>query len=406
ETEPERDRKNFLRQLRETSEAVLQRPGRIFPFVAVNTRRANHLELLKNATANMGFVGVKLYPSLGFRIDSDAMAEVVDFCAGNDLPITMHCNHGGFAKDAASVEFCDPEHWTEHLGLHENLKICFAHFGGIEGLFGTSDEDTEWTNKIVAFMHGFPNVFADLSFHVDMMRDAAIETRYFEKLNGFLTQPSIGDRILFGTDSWLVRQHLGERNYWKFFEDRLSAAHFAQIADANPQRFLGLPQAAGGVRPNITRHVEFIRSNRKSVGAEPAAWVKAAIAEPFTINRFAPEWTPNNKAHVVTFAVLKEQMTKAQRDAGFRQAGDFHLRELLYFKPDQFPEAIFKQKCDALALRLCKVAKEQPNTELESGVTTDSAFDSVRDLVGSGEETIAVMGGVIDSLFRFAEEPQ
>jgi len=104
--------------------------------------------------------------------------------------------------------------------------------------------------------------------------------------------------------------------------------------------------------------------------------------------------------------VLKEQMTKAQKDAGFRSAGDFHLRELLYFKPDQLPAAIFNQQCDALALRLCKVAKEQQNTALENGVTSDSAFNSVRDLVGSGEETIAVMGGVIDSLFRFAEEPQ
>jgi predicted TIM-barrel fold metal-dependent hydrolase len=406
ETEPELDRKNFQRQLRETSEAVLQHPGRVFPFVAVNTRRANHLELLKSATSTMGFVGVKLYPSLGFRIDSDAMADVVDFCADNDLPITMHCNHGGFSKDAASVKFCDPEHWTEHLGQHENLRICFAHFGGIEGLFGTSEEETEWTDKIVAFMNGFPNVFADLSFHVDMMRDSAIEKRYFETLRTFLNQPNVGDRILFGTDSWLVRQHLGESNYWQFFENRMTAAEFAQIADTNPHRFLGLPQAAGGIRPNITSHVEFIRSNRMSVGAEPAAWVKAAIAEPFTVNRFAPEWTPNNKAHVVTFAVLKEQMTKAQKDAGFRMAGTFHLRELLYFKPDQLPEAIFNQQCDALALRLCKVAKEQPNAALENGATPESAFDSVRDLVGSGEETIAEMGGVIDSLFRFAEEPQ
>jgi hypothetical protein len=97
-------------------------------------------------------------------------------------------------------------------------------------------------------------------------------------------------------------------------------------------------------------------------------------------------------------------MTKAQKDAGFKNAGTLHLRELLYFRPDSLPPDIFAQQCDALALRLCKVAKEQ-SVDLEGGVTSNAAFESVRELVKSGEETVAVMGGMIDSLFRFAEEP-
>ena len=199
ETEPERDRVLFERQLRETHEAMLQRPGRIFPFVAVNTRRKTHRTILERAINQMGFVGVKLYPSLGYPIaDSDEMADVIDFCADNALPVTMHCNHGGFAKNKESVAFCDPEHWVDHLARRPETKICFAHFGGIEGLFGTTNEETEWTNHIVQLMGDFDNVFADISFHTDIMgaKQQAIREKYFTKLKDFLAQPRVGDRIV------------------------------------------------------------------------------------------------------------------------------------------------------------------------------------------------------------------
>ena len=40
--EPTRDAENFRRQIKGTSAAALARPGRILPFIAVNTRRTNH----------------------------------------------------------------------------------------------------------------------------------------------------------------------------------------------------------------------------------------------------------------------------------------------------------------------------------------------------------------------------
>ncbi len=157
--------------------------------------------------------------------------------------------------------------------------------------------------------------------------------------------------------------------------------------------------------PNIQRHVLFMRANRLSVGAPPAAWLQQAIADPFVVNRYSPDWTPNNQAHVVTFVMLKEQMTKAQREAGFVTAAGLHLRELLYFKPSTTPPDIFEQQCDGLALRMCQTALKNAASH-EEGVTSESAFEAVRQLIRSGDATLGECGSVIDSLFRFAQEPE
>jgi predicted TIM-barrel fold metal-dependent hydrolase len=407
-SEPDRDRILFERQLRETQEAMLQRPGRIFPFVAVNTKRKSHRAVLERAIMQMGFVGVKLYPSLGFPIaGSEDMVDVIDFCADNALPITMHCNHGGFAADAPSVLFCDPEHWVDHLARRPETKICFAHFGGIEGLYGTSAEETDWTNHIIQLMEDFDNVFADLSFHVDMMVDKPTEKKYFDTLNAFLERPRVGDRILFGTDSWLLRMHLGERAYWHYFEDQLGPASFARIAEANPRRFLGIPSAGVAAGPSITSHIRVLQENRTQVGALPAAWLQAALGPDvkFIPQRFPPHWTPNNAAHKVANVVMRGQMTKSQQDAGFTVAGTLRMKELLFFRGGSPGTDQFRQQCESLAKRLCKVASDN-SVGLEDSVTPASAQAAVLHIVESDDDTIATLGGVIDSQFRFVGEPQ
>jgi len=47
----------------------------------------------------------------------------------------------------------------------------------------------------------------------------------------------IRDRILFGTDFFMNRVRLKDKNYWSYFEDRLGT-DFETIAGVNPQRFL------------------------------------------------------------------------------------------------------------------------------------------------------------------------
>jgi len=69
--------RQFIKQLEDTAAAAAARyQGRMFPFVAVNTNRSNHYAYMLKALNTLNFKGVKLYPSLGYAIDSPEMRKV------------------------------------------------------------------------------------------------------------------------------------------------------------------------------------------------------------------------------------------------------------------------------------------------------------------------------------------
>jgi predicted TIM-barrel fold metal-dependent hydrolase len=133
--EPERDRDNFQRQIDGTEEVAIQRPGRVLPFFGVHPERAEHFELLQDAVERRGFLGVKLYPSLGYQVDSPTLRKVYQYCIEKDLPILLHCGHAGFYRKEEFIEFCNPAQWEPILRDDLlDLRVCFAHFGGWQSL--------------------------------------------------------------------------------------------------------------------------------------------------------------------------------------------------------------------------------------------------------------------------------
>lgn len=230
--------RQFIKQLEDTAAAAARYSGRIFPFVAVNPNRSNHYALMLKALNTLNFTGVKLYPSLGFAIDSQAMHEVYAYCEGNQVPLLMHCNPGGYYYARRYIEHSSPRLWKAILKTFPQLKICYGHFGGGEGLTGTRLPDqTSWTGQILQLMTEYPGVFADISYHDDPMQGGQDETRYFDNLQNLLQTDVIKERILFRTDFFMNRVRLKDKNYWSFFADRLGS-EFDTIARVNPQRFL------------------------------------------------------------------------------------------------------------------------------------------------------------------------
>jgi len=88
-------------------------------------------------------------------------------------------------------------------------------------------------------MENHAGVFADISYHDDPMAGGPTESRYFENLKNLLSKDVIQDRILFGTDFFMNRVRLKDKNYWSYFKDHLGS-DFDIIAGTNPQRFLFL----------------------------------------------------------------------------------------------------------------------------------------------------------------------
>ena len=148
------------------------------------------------------------------------------------------------------------------------LKICFGHFGGDDewhrflesdrdnyasqlvknpkvGIRFLEDEDgkpsrgkpeqiwkdVDWYSIICSMMLQYPNVYADLSYiiHSDGIQPLLKQT---------LSNDGLRERVLFGTDFYVVRNHKSEKNMLIDVTDHLSEEEFDQIARINPRAFL------------------------------------------------------------------------------------------------------------------------------------------------------------------------
>jgi predicted TIM-barrel fold metal-dependent hydrolase len=292
----------FVEQMEQTAKMILRYPGRFFPFVAVNPLRkagadCRFEKLLRRATRDLGFVGVKLYASLGYKLDCPEMRRVYDYCLEQDLPITLHCNKGGFTP--ANQTFwknADPERWANLLVTeprYRAIRICFGHFGGDEAMAADHPVKADaWTAKIVELMKApGSNVYADVSYHTAAMSGgpgSSAEANYFGNLKDLLADDAVRERVLFGTDHWMVRVRCAPKSYWNYFRTKLrkylgdadGAAAWDRMTQANPARFLGLP-LHGCVTPAapIRRYARFVGDHAAKVGEIPAAWLKLLVEE-------------------------------------------------------------------------------------------------------------------------------
>ncbi|MEC9369179.1 MAG: amidohydrolase family protein, partial [Pseudomonadota bacterium] len=202
---------------------ILNYPGQIHPFVPFcpwrqvsdshhnlsfgdvpERRRKTALEIVEDAILNRGFLGVKLYPPMGFRPIGNAsiplgqfpswaaatpyadrfgeeldraLMQLYKFCADFDVPIMAHTsnsNGAGFyenekGEQVSFAERADPRFWEEVLALPGmgKLRLNMAHFGS-----GTGAKDRiDWRDSIGRMMDAHDNVYADLSHFQDTVQD-------------------------------------------------------------------------------------------------------------------------------------------------------------------------------------------------------------------------------------------
>jgi predicted TIM-barrel fold metal-dependent hydrolase len=400
------DARKFKRQIKELESATLAFPGRIFPFIAVNTNRKDHLARLSDCVLKRGFVGVKLYPSLGYSVESDAMRTVLAFCAEHDVPVTMHCSSGGFYRAAADIDFCNPSHWTKLLGDFPTVRVCFAHCGG-GSLFCEPMKPDGWDSLIVGLMEQHENAYADLSYHADQMRDDAKREVWLGRVRAMLDNAYYGTRILFGTDSWLVRAQATEEAYWDWFREALGDAHWRQVAEEAPRRFLGLPDGAGqGCGRSIQRHLDWLVAKKSQLRSAPLPWVVRA-GGPGAKGGAAvdPQWDIENRAHWATWAYFHEhEMNSAQKKKrDFPHAATLSLGECHYYTKGFEPDDLFREKCLGVARRLIGQCK-QLKAAYEGDWTDDTLVPYLADLLAEGDRTLGDLGAEVDEIFAFKEE--
>jgi predicted TIM-barrel fold metal-dependent hydrolase len=399
--------KLFEKQLAATSAQVLAYPGRLFPFVAVNTRRPEHFDIMERALTGRGFVGVKLYPSLGFAIDSPETDKVYGYCEERGIPLLMHCSEGGFYYSNATRKNSDPSLWGAILGRHPNMKICFGHFGGAKYLSSTQIPDPCWTRTILDLMEKYAGVYADISYHSEPMEGGDVEKHYFANISELLNNDAYRRRILFGTDFFLVRQRLTEKNYWKYFRSRLSEQEFRQICEENPCEFLGLPAAGRQAGLPIQNYVRFVYQQRDSLLAEAPGWLKSAIKEMYGPSAKLPKpslgplWSWNNKVHAYLYVFLAEgQLSERQKQKGFEAAGLYKLRDMAYWNKGFEPREIWERKLKAMAENLDTFLRTNGGS-YEKGQTDRKAMGALVKLFDNGSRYIHEVGEGCDAIYRF-----
>jgi predicted TIM-barrel fold metal-dependent hydrolase len=256
--------------------------ARLHPFIGFDPRRQVHaqvgdivetpLQLVQSAVLRHGFVGVKVYPSMGWRPignrATDDMtareAELIDielrrfysWCQDNDVPITTHANTTVSAAPAFD-EFAGPDGWADVLAEFPRLHLNFAHFGGAWADMTVSDWPAGFARVAVA--HEF--VYADVSDH--QIYDPAVTDSYFPWLGALFADPDTAlmrERLQFGSDWFMLAMYPEHERFLEEYRSRY-LAQFGEDASAkflggNALRFLGFDSAANA---NAARLLERYR---------------------------------------------------------------------------------------------------------------------------------------------------
>jgi predicted TIM-barrel fold metal-dependent hydrolase len=268
------------------------RPGaRFHPFVAFDPRReveiaaaagapppagatpisagSSAMEMVRYAIESAGFLGVKVYPAVGFapldnvrlrprealspRIDA-ALRAFYAYCATEEVPITTHAsaeNEYGLGLHTLVA----PERWRPVLASHPTLRLNFGHFGqdfGIDAKLGVRGPDA-WIRQAAALMEWYPNVYADLSNSA-----VAYDPAYAVRFGGYLKEiaasfPKVKKRLMYGSDWWLSRLEPGAAGCLEAMRKLLSTVfrpeEVADIMGRNALRFLGFLDDDNRPRP-------------------------------------------------------------------------------------------------------------------------------------------------------------
>lgn len=210
----------------------------------------SNIDTIKNGS----FIGIKLYPSLGFN--PEKCKDLCKKAALKEIPITVHCQKGSLCLTGKGDDLNHPENWVEVVrGVNNDgdvktnnktLIINFAHFGGEdevaklinyqendgshEGKPWEYDGDTinkaSWTYKIIRILKTCPGAFADISAFDYSKPDAVAALHWIlfhDKQNKFGTEAiQVEDKLLWGSDYPMSLKE-GDVTYAKIFKDFVTA---------------------------------------------------------------------------------------------------------------------------------------------------------------------------------------
>jgi predicted TIM-barrel fold metal-dependent hydrolase len=310
---------NPLREVLSPS-AAAHRPGR--PLAELE----GALDLVRAAVLEHGFIGVKLYPPVGFapvgnerhrrwqdgrleRLDRNlpprelaqwrrkkrelgkhldrALRALYHFCQDESVPILAHSNDSNSFQPGYG--WCSgPTHWRQVLAEFPRLRLCLAHFGQFTGVDSHGDPAAAAATRgcfgqmtSYAWSYQASRLFTHEHVYVDLSNsEAATDESARRRLVALLpkldahSKGKLRERLIYGSD-WFMNNLNGPHE--RFFDNLESAFRavwsdrdtVAAVMGGNALRFLGL---AAGPDGSIPANLDRVR---RHYGARLPAWLRA-----------------------------------------------------------------------------------------------------------------------------------
>jgi predicted TIM-barrel fold metal-dependent hydrolase len=266
---------------------------------------AQQFTLVREAVQSGGFIGVKLYPLMGFRPINNKQADpgaypsrlrclpnfatgldaaleaLYQWCVDNDVPLMAHCSFSQFPS-LAGGRLGDPEAWMEVLSKYPTLRLNLAHAGGVWNLAASavahinaetaslppSNGIAHWPNQVIAALGNpdTPHFYADIADYNDVIACAATLAPTSPPPAGgdassitalarlVAANPAARARLMYGTDYSFLTQYAGTETYLAQMRGCLAPLLGIKPGDllgGNAARFLGLTNPASKTRRRL-----------------------------------------------------------------------------------------------------------------------------------------------------------
>lgn len=250
----------YLEQLDELAILKKTYPKNILPFIHIDPRRPNSLDIFKKYVEKHEFHGLKLYPPLGNFPYDERLYPIYEYCQKQKLPVIAHCSPKNPVffkgtnkalyellkksktpidfKNKKKKELCShfthPKNYKYVMKDFPELKICVAHFGSGDQwqdyLDNPSNKDN-WFSIIKEMLKKHPYFYTDISFTMS-------DKSFFSLLKVLMSDDQINSKILFGSDYYMVETESDERRFGLDLRAFLGEKYFRKIAHSNSETFL------------------------------------------------------------------------------------------------------------------------------------------------------------------------
>jgi len=221
-------------QNKSLAELAKRHRGRFIPFVGIDPRRENAVNLLEKGVREWGMKGLKLHPCSGFYPNDESIYPIFAKAQELGIPVSIHT---GFILGSLKSKYAYPLYLDDVLADFPQLKIVAVHLGDSRGA---------WWQEAASLAYMRPNFYMDLCGWQSMAKD------YFADFCSILRtvlDRAGADRVLLGTDGPVNRGVLSDKEWVellrslpknapkgiKFREDEIEA-----ILGKNAENVLGL----------------------------------------------------------------------------------------------------------------------------------------------------------------------